>query len=181
MSYNFDILSHSLVLLFLLPPAYGFLLGTVSLVDSHLLVPVQNLPLISILLYFGRLLRIFVVHFLSTLIFVFSFLLAFPFFLCFLSDFVFLLRHFVSFLLILYYSLLFLYIPLSGLHQILGYPYLLAIYLILFYFFDFGFHYLFYFFHFLHCCDFYLPFSIYLHLFQCICFDISQHAILSLY
>ena len=111
MFYHFDILSHSLLFLFLASPGYGFLLGTINLVDSHLLVPVQSLPLI--------------------------FYLLFLFFLYFLFGFVFLLRNFVSFLVILYYPLLFLCIPLPSLHQILRYLFLLAIYLFLFYFFDF--------------------------------------------
>ena len=157
-------LYYLLVILFFLPRAYGFLLSTVSLVDSHLLVLVLNLLLIAILLYFGKLLQIFVVHCLSSLHFVFSFLSAFPFFLFCFSQ----LHHFVNFLVIFKIS-------------ILGYPFLLAIYLFLFCFDNFVFPYLFYFFYFLRCCHFHLSFCFYLYLFLWICFDISQHAIMSHY
>ena len=159
MSYHSNIWSHGMVLLFLLPPAYGFLLGTLSVSDSHLLVPALNLFLISILLYFGKLLWIFYLIFFDLCVFFFI----------------------SSFSLVLYYPPLFWCITLSGLHQILGYSFLLTIYPFLFYSDDFIFHCLFYFFYFLHYCHFHLPFCIYLHLFLCIYFDTSHHAIPHLY
>lgn len=73
--YCFDIRTHTLVLLFILPLAFNFLLSRASLVDSHLLAHTLILLLISILLYFGKLLWKFVVQFLSFLIFMLFFYL----------------------------------------------------------------------------------------------------------
>ena len=96
----------------LLPPAYGILLCTACWVDSHLLVLVVNLLLISVLLYFGELLWNFIMYLLSEC---FSYLCAFSviFWLFFLFH------HFVSFLVILYHLLMFWGITLSGLYRIL--------------------------------------------------------------
>ena len=104
MSYHSGIWSYTLILLFLLP-RYGFVLSTATLVDSHLLVLVLNLLLISIPLYFFKLFWNFVVHFLSFFYLpVFFFHLLFLFFFIFFIFF-FLCYHFVSFFVILYYPL----------------------------------------------------------------------------
>ena len=111
--YCFDRRTHTLVLLFILPLAFNFLLTRASLVDSHLLAHTLILLLISILLYFGKLLWKFVVQFLSFLIFMFSFFICFAFFfLYFLFDLLFLLHYLVSFLVIFYYPLM-MYIVIS--------------------------------------------------------------------
>ena len=177
MLYPSDICSHTLVLLFLLPPADAFLLSAASFVNSHLLALTLNLLLILILLCFGKLFWNLAVDFLSFDFRVFFFIcfVVFLFFSLFSFRFVFSSLLFFNSFFIIHYSLIWLIM--SGFRMLISSCYLSILIVLIIFSFIICFISVVFFIVIIFLSFFGFYFLLILH----ISFDMSQHATLSFY